>query len=156
MDVLAVIGGWPGALWLQRSGTAYLFVNAAHILGIALLLGSILPLDLRLMGLFRTVPLAVIGPFLARAAAVGLTLAILTGLWLFSVNPVGYVANPAFLAKVGLLVLAIGNLGIVYASGSFQTAMSDGRVSAGLRISAALSLMIWLGILIAGRWIGFL
>ena len=156
MDVLNAIGGWPGAVWLHGSSTAYLFVNATHILGIALLLGSILPLDLRLMGCFRSVPLAIIGPFLTRGAAVGLTLALLTGLWLFSVNPVRYSANPAFLAKIGLLGLALANLSITHASGVFPRAIDSGRPSPALRIAAAVSFMTWLTILVAGRWIGFL
>ena len=77
--MLEAIGGWPGASWLQQSATAYLFVNAAHILGLAVLLGAILPLDLRLLGLFRRFPLEVLGPFLVRCAAAGLGLALLTG-----------------------------------------------------------------------------
>ena len=54
---LDALAGWPGARWLQGSGTAYLIVNALHILGIGLLVGAILPLDLRLAGFFRRVPL---------------------------------------------------------------------------------------------------
>lgn len=156
MDMLSAIGAWPGAAWLRGSGTAYLFVNATHILGIALLLGAILPLDLRLMGCFRAVPLAVLGPFLTRSAAVGLALALPTGLWLFSVRPVEYVANTAFLIKMGLLALAIANVGLVYATGAFQRAIAGGPVSMGLRVSAALSLVLWPAVLLAGRWIGFL
>lgn len=56
---------------LTASPTLYIFVNAAHILSIGLLLGSIVPLDLRLLGLFRHAPLGVIGPFLSRTAMVG-------------------------------------------------------------------------------------
>ena len=58
--MLEAIGAWPGASWLQQSATAYLFVNAAHILGVAVLLGAILPLDLRLLGLFRQFPIEVL------------------------------------------------------------------------------------------------
>lgn len=70
--LLEPLGHWPGALWLQRSGTAYLLVSAAHILGIGLLVGAILPLDLRLLGLLRAAPLAVLAPFLTRVAGCGL------------------------------------------------------------------------------------
>ena len=56
MEALDWLAAWPGAVWLQNSGTAYLFVNAAHILGIGLLLGAILPLDLHLLGLLRSSP----------------------------------------------------------------------------------------------------
>jgi hypothetical protein len=47
MTLVDWIGAWPGAVLLQRSGTIYLFVNAAHIASIGLLIGGILPLDLR-------------------------------------------------------------------------------------------------------------
>ena len=43
----------PPSIWLRRSGTLYLMVNAAHIGSIGLLIGSIVPLDLRLLGLIR-------------------------------------------------------------------------------------------------------
>jgi hypothetical protein len=105
--VLEAIAGWPGASWLQQSATAYLFVNAAHILGLALLLGAILPLDLRLLGLWRRYPIEVLGPFLVRCAAVGLGLALLAGAWLFSVKPDEYLANTAFRWKLVLLASAL-------------------------------------------------
>jgi hypothetical protein len=149
---LEAIGSWPGAMWLQQSATAYLFVNAAHILAIGLLLGSIVPLDLRLLGLFRRFPLEVLRPFLVRNAAAGLTLAIITGLWLFSVKPAEYLANDAFRWKLVLLVMALANV-----------AFQHGGMSAGgfgltraTRVRAGLSLCLWLSALVAGRWIGFL
>ncbi|WP_211266629.1 hypothetical protein [Halotalea alkalilenta] len=81
----------------------YMLVNAAHILSIGLLVGTILPLDLRLLGLFKRTPLQLLGPFLSRTAATGAVLAILTGMLLFTVRASEYVANPAFLTKMGLL-----------------------------------------------------
>jgi hypothetical protein len=150
------IASWPGAVLLQESGTAYLFVNAAHIVGIALLIGAILPLDLRLMGCFPTVPLAVIGPFLSRAAAVGIAWAVLTGLWLFSVKPAEYLANAAFLTKMGLLAVAIGNIALQHQGRHFRLALEGGKVRPRVRILAAASAVMWLCVLVAGRWIGFL
>jgi hypothetical protein len=148
--VLEVIGGWPGASWLQQSATAYLFVNAAHILGVGLLLGAILPLDLRLLGLFQRFPIEVLGPFLVRCAAAGLGLAVLTGAWLFSVNPDEYLANTAFRWKLALLTFALVNVGLQHRSPGFM------RRSPAMRARAGLSLCVWLSVLVAGRWIGFL
>jgi hypothetical protein len=148
--VLEALGEWPGASWLQQSATAYLFVNAAHILGIGLLLGAILPLDLRLLGLFRRFPIEVLGPFLVRAAAVGLCLALLTGAWLFSVKPGEYLANAAFRWKLALLALALANVGLQH------WGMKGGmHPSPAARARAAFSLGLWLSVLVAGRWIGF-
>jgi hypothetical protein len=151
--MLEMLGAWPGAVLLQRSGTAYLLVNAAHILGIALLLGAILPLDLRLAGLAGRAPLAAIAPFLIRAAASGLALAVLTGLWLFTVKPGEYLGNPAFLAKLGLILLALGNIALQHRGLGAVTAGAEPGPRT--RVLAALSGAIWLGVLVAGRWIGF-
>lgn len=149
--MLEQIASWPGALWLQRSGTAYLFVNAAHILGIGVLLGAILPLDLRLLGCFRRVPVEVIGPFLVRVAATGLGLAALTGLWLFSVKPAEYVENTAFRWKLLLLVVALVNVAFQH----YASQLQGSSPSLATRVSAALSVTLWLAVLVAGRWIGF-
>ncbi|MBS7699080.1 DUF2214 domain-containing protein [Chelatococcus sp. YT9] len=149
------VGTWPGAVWLQSSGTAYLFVNAAHILSIGLIVGGILPLDFRLMGFSRVTSLAVIGPFLSRTAATGVVLTIATGLWLFSVRPVEYVGNPAFLAKLAVLGLALVNVLFQHRSREFAAALRGGRITAGVRLRALISATLWLLTLVAGRWIGF-
>ncbi|MCU4181658.1 DUF6644 family protein [Bosea sp. BH3] len=155
MAFLEALGHWPGALWLQRSGTAYLFVNAAHILGVGLLVGAILPLDLRLAGLIRGAPLAALAPFLTRAAAFGLGLALPTGFWLFTVKPLEYAGNAAFLWKLALLALALANIGLQHRGAALQGAVASGHVPARVRASALASFSLWLCVLVAGRWIGF-
>ena len=153
--MLETLAAWPGAVLLQRSGTAYLLVNAAHILGIGLLVGAILPLDLRLVGLFRAAPLEVLAPFLIRAAACGLALALVTGAWLFTVRPAEYVANPAFLAKMAVLALALANVAIQH-RGQHLAAAREGRaLRPRIRALAGASALLWLSVLLAGRWIGF-
>ena len=154
MALVEWVATWPGAVLLQRSGTAYLLVNAAHILGVGLLVGAILPLDLRLLGCFRRVPLSVVGPFLSRAAATGLVLAITTGLWLFTVKPAEYLTNEAFLWKLALLAAALLNIAVQHLSGAFARALVD-EPRAGVRLIALCSAVLWLSVLVAGRWIGF-
>ena len=155
MPLVEWIGAWPGAVWLRDSGTAYLFVNAAHILGVGLLVGAIIPLDLRLLGLFRHAPLAVLAPFLSRAAAMGAVLAILTGLWLFSVKPVEYVGNAAFLCKAALLAVALANVAVQHRNRRFAAAVAGGELLPSVRLVALCSILLWLSVLVAGRWIGF-
>jgi len=153
---LTNLAAWPGARWLQGSGTAYLWVNAAHIAGVGLLLGAIVPLDLRLAGLWRHLPLPVLLPWLSRCAATGLGLALLTGLWLFTVRPLDYAANPAFLYKLGLMLLALGNIAWQHTSAALTRSLHDGHLSLGVRLRALASTLLWLAVLLAGRWIGFL
>ncbi|MGQ0582107.1 MAG: DUF6644 family protein [Reyranella sp.] len=156
MPFVEWISAWPGATLLQQSGTAYLVVNAVHILGVGMLVGGILPLDLRLIGVYRAVPLDVIGPFLSRSAAAGLVLAVLTGLWLFTVKPLEYLDNAAFLWKMGLLAVALANVGLQHRNRHFQIALAGGDVHASVRLVAGFSVILWLLVLLAGRWIGFL
>ncbi len=146
----------PPSIWLRRSATFYLLVNAAHIGAIGLLIGSIVPLDLRLLGLMKPGPLASLAPVLARTAAVGLGLAIVTGAMLFSVRPLEYLANPAFGAKMGLLAAGPRNALLVHRSKAWQRVLDQGRATGGMRARAGASLLLWLGCLVAGRWIGFL
>ncbi|MBB4288932.1 hypothetical protein GGE16_000948 [Rhizobium leguminosarum] len=156
IDILEWLSATAPAGALRRSATAYMFVNAGHILAIGILVGAILPLDLRLAGLFRKVPVEILAPFLSRAAGVGLAAAVLTGFCLFTVRAVEYAANPAFLAKLGLIALGLLNLLIVHFGRGWKTAVSTGIVRPGLRFSAALSATVWIAAVLAGRWIGFL
>ena len=155
MDWLGWIEALPPAALLRQNMVAYILVNAGHIIGVGLLVGAILPLDLRLIGLLREGPLVVLAPFLARVAAAGLMLAILTGAWLFSVKPVEYTGNSAFLAKMGLLALGLVNVVLQHRSGGWLVVTQGGAVNLLVRSLAALSLSLWLAVLVAGRWIGF-
>jgi hypothetical protein len=151
--------------WLADTGVAqaltawptlYIFINAAHILGIGLLAGAILPLDLRLLGLFKRFPLALLGPFLSRAAMTGVILAMLSGLLLFCAKAPDYAANPAFLTKMALLATGLANALLLHAHPGWRLALASGQASARVRIAAAVSMLCWLSAILAGRWIGFL
>jgi hypothetical protein len=155
--VVEWIGNWPGARWLQQSGTAYLFVNAAHILGLGLLLGAILPLDLRLALGRPQAALSVLVPVAIHTAAVGLALALLTGAWLFSVNPADYLENNAFRWKLLLLALALVNVAVQHRQWrSLGLPDVTHALPVRVRVSAGTSALLWISTLVAGRWIGFI
>lgn len=154
--MLDLIAAWPGALWLQSSGTAYLFVNAAHILGIALLVGSIIPLDVLLARNASAGELQILARILPRFACWGLGLAGLTGLWLFTVRPFDYVGNPAFLFKLAILVLAMANIAWQHFSVDWLHVQRGKGTSHAVQLRAITSIVLWLSALLAGRWIGFL
>lgn len=145
----------PPALFLQRSALAYLLVNAAHIASLGLLVGSVITLDLRLLGAFQTVPLSGAWGMLTRMAALGLVLAVLTGALLFSVNAPGYVHNRAFQIKLCLMVAAVLNALCLHRRASSML-RHDLGLTVSIKLHAALSVALWLSVLLAGRWIGFL
>lgn len=135
---------------------AYLLVNAIHIAAIGLLLGSIVTLDLRLLGLFRSHPVAHLAPPLVRVAVLGFLGAAITGMLLFSTRPTAYLENPAFLAKVALIGAGLLNVAILRLTPRWVE-ISDGRqVPLVVRAAASVSLLVWLGAVLAGRWIAFL
>ena len=152
---LDLLAGLPFAGPLRRSVWAYALVNAAHILGIGLLLGAILPLDLRMLGVLRGPSLAVIVPFLSRMAGAGLGLAVLTGFCLWSVSATEYLGNAAFRWKLVLLVAALGNVALLHRLG-WQRVVVTGVADTAMRVLAGISAGLWLSVLLAGRWVGFL
>jgi len=84
---------------LKSSFLAYPIINALHIAAIGTLFGSVLLLDLSVLGRIRSIPRKELIPLLRHVALVAFVFAALTGLTLFSVQATTYVRNPAFLAS---------------------------------------------------------
>lgn len=152
---LAALGSSGPAAFLRSSQYIYPLVNAAHILGFALLVGSIAALDARILGFARTIPLAEAARLLLPVTIGGLMLAIVAGVALFIVKPQEYWANPVFLTKLVLIVLAVANALSLRFRRAWREALHGGAVSPGVRVSAALSLCLWVAVLVAGRLIAF-
>lgn len=157
MTWLEWLAATPPAMLLQRSGTAYLLVNAAHIASLGVLIGTIVALDLRLLGLGRQVPINTAGSYLSRLAAAGLVLAIFTGFWLFTTQPEVYLDNTAFLVKLGLVCAGVLNALCLHVRPAWQRIVRAGAPApASMRLQAATSMLLWFFVILAGRWIGFL
>jgi len=93
---------------------------------------------------------------LRGTAIAGLALATATGAILFTANPAEYLGNPAFRLKLLLLAAALLNATIVTRSPAWSRVLSGDPPSLGLRVMALLSAALWLSMVLAGRWIGFL
>ena len=154
-EILGAIEAWPVAAALRRSVLLYPAVNALHIFGLALVIGAIVPFDLRALGLFASAPAAPLARFLPNAAAVGVAIAVPTGFLLFSVKPFDYAANPAFLAKVGLVLAGIGNALAQRRTEGWRALVEGGEPGMRVKAGAALSLVIWCAALACGRAIAF-
>ena len=138
-------------MFLQESGWIYAGVNTLHVLGVALLVGAIVLLDLRLLGLWRSAPVATIaGPAVAIASA-GLGLAIASGAALFIVQATEYVANPFLYLKFSAILVGLLNIAALRLAGDW-TGEGLGRRRA---LAGLLSLLAWLTALTAGRMIAY-
>jgi hypothetical protein len=155
-DLLGALAASPPATALRASRVVYPVVNALHILGLAALFGAILALDLRLLGVARSIPAQPLARYLPRVAAAGLGAAVLSGLVLFTVQPADYIGNRAFLLKVALVGIGALHAVSVHRSGAWRRfAAGGGAVVKRLRLSAALSLATWVAAILAGRFIAF-
>ncbi|MDI5919546.1 hypothetical protein QLQ86_01900 [Halomonas sp. LR5S13] len=148
--LLTWLAGTPLAEWMRLSRWGYAAVNALHVLGVALLVGAIAALDLRLLGWRRRLPLAPLRRLLQPVAMAGLSLALGAGLMLFLADPTGYAAMPLFWLKLSLIALAITNALALNLGPGVEHA-SPRR----LRLAGGLSLPLWLGALACGRFLAF-
>ncbi|MER0237143.1 DUF2214 domain-containing protein [Fulvimarina sp. MAC8] len=153
---LAAVEASPIAEAMKTSRLAYPLVNAAHILSLATLFGAILSLDLRLLGAFRSVPVAPLAELLPKIAAGGLATALLTGFALFAVEPFEYAANPALQIKLLLVAIGVIHALWLHTRPSWRDASSIGNVSVSVKASAFVSLCVWTLAIFAGRFIGFI
>ena len=158
-DALTALQNLEPVAALRASRWVYPLVNTAHIVGIALLFGAILPLDLRLLGAWRGVPLPLLSRVLLPVAIAGLALAAATGLMMFAVSATKYAATPVFLVKLALIAAAVANALLLRLTPAWTLArvpeLPDAPV-ARLKLAAALSLALWLAVILCGRLIAYL
>ena len=124
----------------------YAGVNLAHILGIATLFGSILILDLRLIGCWRRVPVEPLAAVAIPVAAAGVCLALPTGVAMLATNGSEYIGNPFLLIKFPAIAVGLVNVLLMNSSAAWR---------ARPRLAGALSLASWLTAITAGRMIAY-
>jgi uncharacterized membrane protein SirB2 len=137
---------------LKDSFLAYPLVNTLHIVGIALLFGAIVPLDLRLIGWrSQTESVERISRILLPVAIAGLLIAASAGLLLFATDARAYAAAPLFQAKVVLIALAIANA-LALRRIDWRARQPGRRVA----FAGAASILLWLGAITCGRLLGYI
>ena len=152
-SVFAALEATGVAQALRFSRWGYAAVNTAHVLGIALLVGASVSLNLRLLGLWRErLETAAVVPLLSSVAAAGLALAAIAGVLLFSVRATEYAVLPVLWVKLGLV--AAGAASALLAHIAYGRDLSGAGRAARVRV-AAMSLACWLGALVSGRLIAF-
>lgn len=135
---------------LDRIAWAYPALEALHVLGIAMLFGSLLVLELRLLGRARTLDLRMLARLTLPLALLGFGLCALTGLAMFAGQAGELLGNRVFLYKMGLIALAGLNAALFHAGAGLARAESPGA-----RVQGLLSLGIWIAVIICGRWIAY-
>jgi hypothetical protein len=147
---------WPLVVALRESEDAFPLVETAHVLAIALLVGTVLAVDLRLLGLIlRGEPVSRIARALLPLTWSGFGLMLITGLPLFAAEALRLYGNPAFRVKMVLLVLA-GCNALLFHLTTYRTVATwdvERTTPLGARASAVLSIALWSAIVVSGRLI---
>lgn len=144
---------------LRSSIWLYPLVNTGHLVGIALLFGAIAPLDLRLIGCWKSVPLDHLARTLIPVSIAGLVLAVSTGSLLFATRPLDYINEPLFGIKMAILSAALLNALMLRRSPQWGAVRVGIRAGAPARrnwqIAGVASLVLWLSVITVGRLIGY-
>jgi hypothetical protein len=140
------------SLWL------FPIIETAHLLGMAAFLATVVAFDLRLLGwALRGQRISVLAGRLAPWVCGGFAVQVVTGAMLFSSEAVKVYANPAFRLKMLLIFLA-GLHALIFrwtTNRSVATWDENAVPPARARLAGGISILLWLGVVAAGRFIGF-
>lgn len=138
-------------LWL------YPAVEVVHIVGIALLVGSAILFDLRILGLNRRIPVEHLARHLLPVAVAALVLIVPSGLAMFSAHASEFITQRTFLIKMLLLFAAAHNAVFFHlipyrGVGAWSTGVPAPPAA---KISALVSIAIWIGVIACGRLLAY-
>jgi hypothetical protein len=144
---------------MRESGVwTYGVVNLVHILGVACLFGSVLVLDLRLIGAWRHIPLQAIAEPTVPIAALGFAIAAGSGVCLLATKATEYVGNPFLYVKFPAIALGALNVVVLTRLPAWKAKKIrelSSRERSQLAAAGAISLVCWLTAITAGRMIGY-
>jgi formate-dependent nitrite reductase membrane component NrfD len=158
-DFLQWIEGSALGNLIRDSGVwIYGAINLTHIIGIATLFGSIVVLDLRLLGRRRDVDLMRLASVITPVAATGFGIAAVSGICLLATNGGDYVGNPFLPIKFIAIALGLCNALVLGRLSGWQakdTRELAPREHSHLSLAGGASLLCWLTAIGAGRMIGY-
>ena len=142
-------------LWLYPS------VEIVHITGIGLLFGSIVILDLRLLGFSRRIPVKELARHVLPWTAASFLLIVPSGLMMFIAHASDFISSPVFVVKMCLILAAGVNAALFHTITFPSVGVWDSEEMRKLppppsaRAAAAASLLIWLSVIACGRLLAY-
>jgi hypothetical protein len=144
---------------MRESGLwTYGVVNLVHILGVGSLFGAVIVLDLRMLGMWRSVALAAISRPTVPVAGAGFAVAMTSGICLLATKATEYVGNPFLYVKfpaIALGLLNVAALNCLPAWKARRTRELSSHEQRQLAIAGGISLVCWLTAITAGRMIAY-
>lgn len=145
------------ALWVGESLWAYPFMLSLHVVGLAILVGVFVMLDLRLLGSFKAIRIDSFLP-VVKFAWVGFLVNAISGAFLFTSQATFFVTSTPFLLKISMIFVGAILAAVIQSRLREARAAADGEwvISGGTKVVAALSLAMWMGAIVTGRLIAYL
>ena len=135
--------------WIVSHPYAYPALEVVHIVGIALLIGNLVLLELRVWGFGPELPVRPLAKLALSVSVLGFAIIGTSGLLMFAGQPAELLASRSFVIKMGLVMLAGLNAAWFHARGSLELLDREAR------IQTVVSSGLWLGVIICGRWIAY-
>jgi hypothetical protein len=162
MHLIVSICAWlektPVGAAVRNSLWLFPVIETVHIFGIILLVGGTSILDLRLMGLtFRDESVSKLARRFLPWAWAGFIIQVVTGSLLFSSEATKMVDNLGFQIKM-LLIAVAGINAFVFHALAYQSVgkwENDPVAPLSARVAGLVSILLWFGIVAAGRWIAY-
>ena len=144
------------AQWILTGLTGWPLILTIHAIGLAVAVGMIFAMNLRILGLYRTIPMSATHTLL-NFAWIGIALNIFSGFSLFMTQASFYVTSPPFLVKItaiiaGIVLLVITQKTMAAELSSWET---NGVSSKGRNLAIA-SISLWVLAVVTGRLIAYL
>ena len=140
---------------IREGGLPYPIIGGIHLLSIAWFGGMLLVTDLRLLGwAMSRRPVSDVMQQFQPWKRLGFVIVTVTGLLLAWSEPVRLYASPSFWIKMALFAL-VGVHALVFRGVYSHPSKLDARVSTQAKVAAILSLLLWAGLIVSGRFIAF-
>ena len=142
---------------LRESLWAYPITETLHIVGLATLYGSVLIVDLRLLGLNRSLPVSRLARHALPWTVGAFLLVMVTGLLMFTAHAEDFLTNRVFIFKMGLIATAGVNAALLHTGVMRTVAAWDVNVMppSRVRLSAVFSILLWTTVIACGRLLAY-
>lgn len=157
MSLWHALAATPVAMFVKTSAWAYPILETVHVVGLGLLFGAIVAMDLRLLGMNVSLPASVMARHLLPWVWVGFAMNVSSGALLFLSDAPAFAANTSFRIKLALLALA-GLNALLFHRSAFKSVADweqNRAPPAAAKVAAIVSIALWIAVIAAGRMIAY-
>ena len=158
MEIINILENNAVADVVRSSLWAYPLLESVHLIGLAFVVGAVAMLDLRLVGLSKSLPVSGLASHILPWVRMAFILVVISGFLLYMSDAEYYTFKVVFWVKIGLIVIA-GLNAFLFHRGIYKQVDNwneDNAPPARARFTGSVSLLVWMGVIVAGRLLAYL